>query len=127
MFEQRLTAVQSAFSTQDLERLRALATPEIVSYFSEQLAANAGRGLVNKMSDVRFLQGDFSEAWREAQGEYATVAMRFSLIDVMVDRASGNIVSGNPQTPQEVTEVWTFARRLGGAPGDWKLSAIQQA
>jgi predicted lipid-binding transport protein (Tim44 family) len=127
MFEQRLTAVQSAFSTQDLERLRALATPEIVSYFSEQLAANAGRGLVNKISDVRFLQGDLSEAWRERETEYATVAMRFSLIDVMADRASGNIVSGDPHVPQEVTEVWTFARRLGGAPGDWKLSAIQQA
>jgi predicted lipid-binding transport protein (Tim44 family) len=127
IFEQRLTEVQSAFSAQDLERLRALATPEMVSFFNEQLAANAARGAVNRISDVRFLQGDLAEAWRETQGEYATVAMRFSLIDTMADRVSGSILSGNPAVPQEVTEVWTFFRRIGGAPGDWKLSAIQQA
>lgn len=127
MFEQRLAAVQSAYSAEDVERLRALATPEMVSHFTEQLAANAEKGLINKLSDVKFLQGDLAEAWRENQGEYATVAMRFSLVDVMADRVTGAIVSGNPNMPQEVTEVWTFVRRVGGSPGDWRLSAIQQA
>jgi len=82
---------------------------------------------VNKVSDVTFLQGDLAEAWREPQSEYASVAMRFSLIDTMADRVSGKLVSGDPAVPQQVTEVWTFARRVGGAPSDWKLSAIQQA
>jgi predicted lipid-binding transport protein (Tim44 family) len=45
----------------------------------------------------------------------------------MADRVSGKLVSGDPAVPQQVTEVWTFARRVGGAPSDWKLSAIQQA
>jgi predicted lipid-binding transport protein (Tim44 family) len=127
VFEQRLIAIQSAFGAEDLDRLRALATPEMVSYFAEELAANAGKGLVNRVSDVKFLQGDLSEAWREQQSEYATIAMRFSLIDTMADRVSGKIVSGDPAAPQQATEIWTFARRVGGAPGDWKLSAIQQA
>jgi predicted lipid-binding transport protein (Tim44 family) len=127
MFEERLAAVQSAYGAEDLDRLHALATPEMVSYFREELAANARKGLINKLSDVKFLQGDLAEAWRESQGEYATVAMRFSLIDTMADRASGKIVSGDPAVPQDVTEAWTFTRRVGGAPGDWRLSAIQQA
>src|ERR1019366_7403524 len=127
VFEQRLPAIQSAFGAEDFDRLRALATPEMASYFAEELAANAKKGLVNRISDVKFLQGDLSESWREQQGEYATVAMKFSLIDTMADRVSGKIVSGDPAVPQQATEVWTFARRLDGAPGDWKLSAIQQA
>ena len=127
VFEQRLVAIQSAFGAEDFDRLRALATPEMASYFAEELAGNAKKGLVNRVSDVKFLQGDLSEAWREQQGEYATVAMRFSLIDTMADRVSGKIVSGDPAAPQQATEVWTFARHVGGAPGDWKLSAIQQA
>ena len=127
VFEQRLAAIQTAFGEEDFDRMRALATPEMSSYFAEDLAANAKKGLVNRVSDVRFLQGDLSEAWREPQGEYATVAMRYSLIDTMVDRVSGKLVSGDPAVPEQVTEVWTFARRAGGAPGDWKLSAIQQA
>jgi len=127
VFEQRLAAIQTAFSAEDFEHLRALATPEMASFFAEDLAANAKKGLVNKVSDVTFLQGDLAEAWREPQSEYATVAMKFSLIDTMADRVSGKLVSGDPAVPQQVTEVWTFARGPGGAPGDWKLSAIQQA
>ena len=127
VFEQRLAAIQTAFGAEDFEHLRALATPEMASFFAEDLAANAKKGLVNKVSDVTFLQGDLAEAWREPQSEYATVAMRFSLIDTMNDRATGKLVSGDPAVPQQVTEVWTFARGPGGAPGDWKLSAIQQA
>jgi predicted lipid-binding transport protein (Tim44 family) len=127
VFEQRLSAIQTAFGAEDFEHLRALATPEMASFFAEDLAANAKKGLVNKVSDVTFLQGDLAEAWREPQSEYASVAMRFSLIDTMADRVSGKLVSGDPAVPQQVTEVWTFARRVGGAPSDWKLSAIQQA
>ena len=127
VFEQRLVAIQSAFGAEDFDRLRALATPEMASYFAEELAGNAKKGLVNRVSDVQFLQGDLSEAWREQQGEYATVALRYSLIDTMADRVSGKIVSGDPAAPQQATEVWTFARHVGGAADDWKLSAIQQA
>ena len=127
VFEQRLVAIQSAYGAEDFDRLRALATPEMASYFAEELAGNAKKGLVNRVSDVKFLQGDLSEVWREQQSEYATIAMRFSLIDTMADRVSGKIVSGDPAVPQEATELWTFTRRVGGAPGDWTLSAIQQA
>ena len=98
-----------------------LATPEMVSYFSNDLAANKSRGVENKVSDVKLLQGDLAEAWREGETDYATVAMRFSLVDKTVD-ASGKIVDGSDQ-PAEATEVWTFARRRGS---DWELSAIQQ-
>jgi predicted lipid-binding transport protein (Tim44 family) len=104
-----------------------LATPEMVSYFAEEFAANNHKGVVNRISDVKLLQGDLAEAWREQNAEYATVAMRFSLIDSMADRITGSIVSPNPATPQQVTEVWTYKRPSGGSSGDWKLAAIQQA
>jgi predicted lipid-binding transport protein (Tim44 family) len=126
-FEQKLSQIQQAYGAEDLPALRALATPEIASYFSEEINANARKGIVNKVSNVTFLQGDLAEAWREPDREYASVAIRFSLIDIMVDRATGKIVSGDPVTPEQVTEVWTFARRPGGAARDWVLSAIQQA
>jgi predicted lipid-binding transport protein (Tim44 family) len=104
-----------------------LATPEMVSYFAEEFAANNHKGVVNRISDVKLLQGDLAEVWREQNAEYATVAMRFSLIDSMADRITGRIVSPDPAAPQQVTEVWTYKRPRGGAPGDWKLSGIQQA
>ncbi|HYG89746.1 MAG TPA: TIM44-like domain-containing protein [Azospirillum sp.] len=122
-FERLLVAVQTAYSSEDQAALRTLATPEMQSYFAEELAQNTSRGVINKVSDVRLLQGDLSEAWREGNTEYATVAMRFGLVDVTVDRATGRVVEGDPNRPTEATEVWTFTRPSGGR---WILSAIQQ-
>jgi predicted lipid-binding transport protein (Tim44 family) len=127
IFGQRLGEVQRAFGSEDLKQLGDLATPEMVSYFAEEFAANNHKGVVNRVSDVKLLQGDLAEAWREQNAEYATVAMRFSLTDSMADGITGSIVSPDPPAPQQVTEVWTYKRPSGGAPDDWKLSAIQQA
>ncbi|MBO4227095.1 MULTISPECIES: Tim44 domain-containing protein [Bradyrhizobium] len=122
-FERLLGEVQAAWSNEDVGKLHSLATPEMVSYFSKDLEENKARNVVNKVTNVKLLQGDLAEAWREGESDYATVAMRFSLVDQTLDRTTSRPVAGSEQ-PQEVTEVWTFVRRRGS---DWELSAIQQA
>jgi predicted lipid-binding transport protein (Tim44 family) len=123
-FERLLGDVQAAWSNEDKVALSKLTTPEMESYFTQDLAANAAKGVVNKVTDVKLLQGDLAEAWREGSDDYASVAMRFALTDKTIDRASGRIVDGSEQ-PQEATEIWTFLRSNGQT--DWVLSAIQQA
>ena len=121
-FEGVLRGVQAAWTASDLGALRGLSTPEMVSYFGEQLAEQASRGVQNFVTDVKLEQGDLAVAWAEPGREYATVAMRFSMIDVTKDR-SGRIVDGDLAQRSMATEVWTFVR----APGNtWLLSAIQQ-
>jgi predicted lipid-binding transport protein (Tim44 family) len=122
-FEQILYAVQAAWSAHDLNRLRALATPEMVSIFAEQLAEQASRGVRNVVSDVRLEQGDLAEAWSEGGRDYATVAMRFAMHDATRD-AAGRVVDGSVTEWVTTTEYWTFVRVPGGR---WVLSAIQQA
>jgi predicted lipid-binding transport protein (Tim44 family) len=124
VFETRLAEVQAAWSAQDIERMRGLATPELVQDFAEDLADDASRGVVNRVTDVKLLQGDLAEAWREGARDYATVAMRYGLVDVTEDRATGRVVEGDPSRPTEAAEMWTFVRSRGG---NWLLSAIQQA
>ncbi len=121
-FERLLGEVQAAWSNEDVAKLHTLATPEMVSYFSKDLEENKARNDVNKVTDVKLLQGDLAEAWREGETDYASVAMRFSLVDKTMERTTGRVVAGS-DTPIEATEVWTFARRRGA---DWELSAIQQ-
>lgn len=123
-FEQSLVEVQDAYSRGDVAKLWTLATPEMAGYIQEELNDNASRGLHNTLSNVRLLQGDLSEAWRESGTDYATVAMRYALTDVMTDKATGRVVEGDPTQPTEATEFWTFRRDQGGL---WKLSAIQQS
>ncbi|RWM92284.1 MAG: hypothetical protein EOR84_19725 [Mesorhizobium sp.] len=123
IFQQRLTEVQEAFGREDHAGLRRLATPEMVSYLSEELADNAKNGVRNEVSNVSLLEADIAESWREDGRDYATAALRYESLDVMRDRASGKIVGGQADRPAETTELWTFTRQNGG---DWKLAAIQQ-
>lgn len=122
-FEKLLGDVQAAWSNEDTAKLHTLATPEMVSYFNDDLKANADKGVVNKVGQVKLLQGDLAESWREGETDYASVAMRFALTDKTIEKASGKVVDGG-DTPIEATEVWTFVRRRGSS---WELSAIQQA
>ncbi len=121
-FSRLLQEMQAAWSAADLAHLQRIATPEMVTYFGEQLAEQASRGVRNTVSDVRLDKGDLSEAWAEGQREYATVAMRFSSIDVTRDR-SGRVVDGSEAERITATELWTFLRARGG---QWVLSGIQQ-
>jgi predicted lipid-binding transport protein (Tim44 family) len=123
-FEKLLGDIQASFSAGDLAKLRTMVTPEMLGYFSEQLSGNSSRGLENKVEAVKLEQGDLSEAWTEQGIDYATVAMRFSLVDYTRRLTDGTVVDGNPQARTEATEIWTFLRSKGGT---WILSAIQQA
>jgi predicted lipid-binding transport protein (Tim44 family) len=125
-FERKLAEIQSAYGEENMDHLRRHVTPEMASYFAEDLADNARKGVLNKVSGAKLLQGDLAEAWRETDADYATVAMRFSVMDTMVDRTTGAYISGDRTEPSETTEIWTFTRRAGGGTEEWKLSAIQQ-
>jgi predicted lipid-binding transport protein (Tim44 family) len=121
-FERLLVDMQAAWSNEDLGRMSTMATPEMMQFFEGDLERNRARNAINKVSGTRLLQGDLAEAWREGDTDYATVAMRFSMVDRTVDRSNGRLIEGSEQ-PIEATEVWTFARHRGG---NWQVSAIQQ-
>ncbi|KQO75645.1 Tim44 domain-containing protein [Rhizobium sp. Leaf262] len=123
-FQKTLENVQAAYAAEDYSALRKLTTPEAMSYLAEELSDHATSGVKNDVRDVTLLQGDVAEAWHEEGKDYATVAMRYSAIDVMRDRNTGKIVEGNEHEPEESTELWTFVRQNGS---EWQVAAIQAA
>jgi predicted lipid-binding transport protein (Tim44 family) len=126
-FERLLGEVQMAYGRNDVDALSSRLTPEMLSYFAGELDDNAKKGLLNVVSDVKLEQGDLAEAWREQHLEYASVALRYTLIDATIESATGRVVEGSRTEPTELTEVWTFARPVNGTASQWELSAIQSA
>jgi predicted lipid-binding transport protein (Tim44 family) len=127
-FQRLHAAVQEAWSNADLARLAQLATPEMLRWFSAELARDAAAGVRNIVSGVELVKGELSESWEERERQYATAYMRWRALDyrVRLGRSPGDpdfLVSGDPRVPVEAEEVWTFMRRRGG---HWLLSAIQQ-
>jgi len=121
-FERLLGEVQDAFGREDYGALRERSTPEVMSFLSEELSQNATQGQRNHVSDVKLLQGDLAEAWREGNVEYATLAMRYEMRDSMRNRETGALMPDSSEDLAQTTELWTFTRPRGGT---WKLSAIQ--
>jgi len=126
-FERLLKEVQLAYANGDVNTLGERVTPEVLSQFARELDENKRRGVSNDLSEPKLLQGDLAEAWRESSGEYATVAMRYEMVDATVDVKTGRVLEGSTTEPQEVTELWTFTRPAGARADKWELSAIQQA
>ena len=127
-FQQLLTDIQSAWSTQDVTGLRRCLTPEMLSYFSTALAEDHSRGVHNHVEGVELLKGDVREAWSEETTDYATVDLRWNARDYTVSTTiprgePGYLVEGSDETSTESGEVWTFMRVREGR---WLLSAIQQ-
>jgi predicted lipid-binding transport protein (Tim44 family) len=127
-FEAILKRVQAAWSAADLASMRQAVTPEILSYFAEELAENESLGVVNHVEQVELLRGDLREAWDEGRLQYATCYMQWRALDYTVRSEArpgdpGAVVNGDPRQPGDAAELWTFARSPGG---HWLLSAIQQ-
>jgi predicted lipid-binding transport protein (Tim44 family) len=127
-FEAILKTVQGAWSQGDLATLRHYVTPEMLSYFAEQLAQNTSQGVANHVEDVALVKGDVREAWDEGNLQYATALLQWRARDYTTRAGAkpsepGYVVDGDPERPSEAQELWTFARSPGG---HWLLSAIQQ-
>jgi predicted lipid-binding transport protein (Tim44 family) len=127
-FQSLHAAVQEAWGRADLARMRQLMTPEMLSYFSEELTKNSSQGVQNLVSNVTLAKAELTESWEEGDMEYATAYMRWTALDYTVRLGAapatpGAIVAGDPRVPTEAEEMWTFVRRRGG---HWLLSAIQQ-
>ncbi|MGE5546797.1 MAG: Tim44 domain-containing protein [Solirubrobacterales bacterium] len=123
-FTDVILGVQAAWSAGDVSKLRALATPEVVGWMSEDLASDASRGVRNVVEGVQLVKGDVVESWRDEVKEYVTARITFSARDYTVRIDDGRVVEGDRDRPVEATELWTFTRTPGGR---WLLSAIEQA
>lgn len=127
-FQSLHAAVQQAWGRGDLAQLRQLLTPEMLTYFSEELTKNSSQGVQNVVSNVSLVKAELAESWEEGDLQYATAYMRWTALDYTVrigapPSSPGALVAGDPRAPIEAEEVWTFVRRRGG---HWLLSAIQQ-
>jgi predicted lipid-binding transport protein (Tim44 family) len=120
-----LTNVMAAYSNEDLAGLRRVAMPDVAAGFIRELHENQTAGTINVLGAPHLLQGDLAEAWYEDSTAYASVAIRYTMTDVMRRRSDGQIVSGSADQPQESVEIWTFRRDGAGKP--WMLAGQQQA
>lgn len=123
MFAQILMEAQRAWSHADIGALKQIATPEMVSYLADDLAADSSQGVQNIIEDVQLLNGDIIESWSEGGRQFVTAVLTFAAKDYTLRLDNRAVIEGNPVAPTQNVEAWTFVR-VGS--GRWLLSAVER-
>jgi predicted lipid-binding transport protein (Tim44 family) len=83
-FQSIHAAVQEAWGRGDLGQMRQLMTPEMLSYFSQEMTRNSSQGVQNLVSNVTLVKAELTESWEENDMQYATAYMRWTALDYTV-------------------------------------------
>jgi hypothetical protein len=79
--------------------------------------------VIARVTDVQLLQGDLAEAWREGTADFATVAMRFSALESVTEKATAGFSKAIRRSRRRSLK----SGRSAGTTAALEASAIQQA
>lgn len=112
----------AAFASGDTESLENLLGREVYADFSDAIAKreDASETLETVITAIR--TSDIVEAYMD--GSNATVTLKFVSDQINLIRdEEGRIKEGDPETPTEVVDFWTFARNTRSRDPNWTLVA----
>ncbi|NNG04490.1 MAG: Tim44 domain-containing protein [Inquilinus sp.] len=112
--------IVNAFAAGDTATLRPLLSDDLYDEFSEAIRKRlaAGETLENRIEAIK--SADLVEA--DIEGRTAFVTIRFVSSQIHVTRdAEGEVIDGEPESTQEVTDLWTFSRNTRVTDPNWSL------
>ena len=112
--------IVEAFSKGDTASLRPLLGDDLYDDFSTAIRERiaAGEQLETEIEDIK--DAEIVEA--ELEGRKAIVTVRFTSRQKNVTRnAEGEVIVGNPDEAETVTDIWTFVRNTRSKDPTWAL------
>ncbi len=112
----------SAFASGDTETLENLLSRDVCGNFADAISKreDAGETLETVVTAIR--ASEIVEAYMD--GSSATITVKFVSDQInLVRDDEGRIKEGDPETPVEVVDFWTFARNSRSRDPNWTLVA----
>lgn len=116
--------IQSAFANRDISPVNLLLTEEMYQLLQGHVEQMKAEKKISRMENIAVRSVDLTEVWQESGSDYITVRVFASLLDYVLDEATGKVLEGSNTEPVQFEEYWTFTRPSGDFP--WQLSAINQ-
>ncbi|CAH1657145.1 MAG: Tim44 domain-containing protein [Chelatococcus sp.] len=115
-----------AFAQGDRKSLKGLLSKEVFEGFDREIGEREKRG---EKIETTFVSIDGADLLAvDLKGKLAQATVRFTSKLITATRdAAGTVVDGSAETVVTVTDVWTFARTLGGRDPNWQLVATEAA
>jgi predicted lipid-binding transport protein (Tim44 family) len=122
--KQAYEMIVTAFAEGNRGMLKSLLSDEVFAGFDAAINDREARGEQIDQSFVGIHRSEFVEASLERNEANVTIRFLSQLITAVRD-SNGDVVSGDPQKVQEVTDIWTFARDVTSPNPNWFLIATQ--
>lgn len=116
--------VVTAFAEGNRGLLKSLLTDEVFTGFEAAITDRESRGEQIDQSFVGIHRAEIVEASLEVDEANVTIKFLSQLITATRD-SNGEVINGDPQRVQEVTDIWTFARDISSPNPNWLLIATQ--
>lgn len=116
--------VLGAFIAGDDKALKPLVSAEVFGNFARAINDREKAGETMEDTLVGIKSADLMEAYMENTVAHITVKFVSEQVNVMHDE-NGDVVSGNPNQVNEVTDFWTFARDTQSRDPNWSLVATR--
>ncbi|MEQ8399012.1 Tim44/TimA family putative adaptor protein [Thalassobaculum sp.] len=116
--------IVEAFAKGDVDGLRPLLSRELYGGFASAIEAREKAGEVQETTIVTIRSADVVEA--SLENRIAKVTVEFVTEQVKVTRGpDGEVIEGDPDRIDILTDIWTFARDIGNRDPNWELVATR--
>lgn len=113
-----------AFATGDTQQLKLLLSDEVYGNFLAAIRERDKEGETLENTLVGIRNAEMIEAYMEGKNAYVTVKIKSEQINITKNEA-GQIVDGDPNHIQQVTDIWTFMRDTKSRDPNWTLVATR--
>ena len=111
-----------AFENGDLGFLEQYLAPDVYESFSSAITTRVDSGLTVEANFIGVSGVKLSEAKFDEENREAEITMKFTgELTSVVRNAEGEIVEGDAKHIKKQSDVWTFARLMGGDNPNWLL------
>jgi len=113
-----------AYAEHDTDTLKPLLSDEVYSNFAAAVQDREDRDEQMETELVVIKPAKLEEV--SVDDRTATIAVRFETEQVnIIKDAEGQVVDGDPEHIESVTDIWTFERNLANADPNWLLVATR--
>ena len=113
-----------AFAAGDTQQLKTLLSEDVYSNFLAAIRERDKEGETLENTLVGIRNAEMIEAYMEGKNAFVTIKIKSEQINVTKNEA-GQVVDGDSNHIQQVTDIWTFMRDTKSRDPNWTLVATR--
>lgn len=116
----------TAFSKADTETLEVLVAPKLAKKFQEILEQRKNDGITAETDLISFSNAEITDI-KISKSDTAKITVKFVTEQVnILKNAQDEIIAGDENFVQNITDIWTFERALSSTNPNWILISTKK-